>query len=219
MALAAIWVLIIAGSILRGELSSSLGALDEAVASGQVHAVQVVGALPTGAKGSAAVELHWRDGLIRRVAEVRQATSDDPVMQSPVENGQDPIIVGDVASHLSSTHPGLQVSSEPNTFLRSGITASVLGWRVSGWIAITLLIAWLATLVLLITGPLPWRATRWAWFWIMANSPLGVIGVLAFLLLSGPTPPLPGPKAGRRRLRGGWAFIIATLVTGAMWRL
>jgi hypothetical protein len=65
----------------------------------------------------------------------------------------------------------------------------------------------------LINGPEPWRATRWAWFWTIAN-PLGVIGCLAFLLLSGPIPMLPASKIDARRLHGGWAFIIVMAATG-----
>lgn len=67
----------------------------------------------------------------------------------------------------------------------------------------------LAVLVLLIGGPQPRFATKWAWFWLLgAGWP-----VVAFLLLE----PVPAwqaaPAAARQsRLTGGWAFLIAVLL-------
>jgi len=37
------------------------------------------------------------------------------------------------------------------------------------------------------------------------------------LFLSAPTPPLPAPRPGARRLTGGWAFLLA-LAVGSMLR-
>ena len=211
LGLAVLWVLILAGAVLLSELATSMGDFDSAVASGRVHTVRLVGELPAEASGSSLVELHWHSGLIDRVSEVHQFSSDAHV--SADSSSTDRIVVGDLASHLSRVHPGLRVISQSDAAYPSGAVGIVMGWRVPGWLPIVVVAAWLATLGVVFTGPEPWRATRWAWFWIITN-PLGVIGALVFLLLSGPTPLLPSAKIDSRRLHGGWAFIIAMVATG-----
>jgi hypothetical protein len=42
------------------------------------------------------------------------------------------------------------------------------------------------------------------------------VGVPAFLILSGRTPPLPAPRIGARRLTGGWAFLLAAVISSAL---
>ena len=188
-----------------------MGDFDRAVDAGRVHAVRLVGELPAGSSGFSLVEVHWRDGLVARVGQVRQVRSDTPVSQG--SGSSERLVVGDLSGELSRAHPGLRVTSRPDTDRPSGISGTVLGWQVSGRLALVTAVVWLATVALLINGPEPWRATRWAWFWLIAN-PLGAIGSLAFLLLSGPTPLLPAAKVDGRRLHGGWAFLIALAVRG-----
>lgn len=69
-----------------------------------------------------------------------------------------------------------------------------------------------AVLFVLINGPQPRWATRWAWFWLILNPAL-VITAALFLIVSGPVSPTrePVPQSGRR-LTGGWAFLIAVVV-------
>jgi hypothetical protein len=43
-----------------------------------------------------------------------------------------------------------------------------------------------------------------------------VVGTMAMLLLSGPTPGLPAPRATARRLTGGWAFVLSAVVAGVL---
>jgi hypothetical protein len=69
-------------------------------------------------------------------------------------------------------------------------------------LGISAFLLFLAGFPLLMIGPHPWRATRWAWFWLL----LPPVGNVVFLLLSGPTPGVPRPRNPRRRLTGGWAF-------------
>ena len=88
----------------------------------------------------------------------------------------------------------------------------MLGWRVPDPIGIVAFVLHFAGLGLLVTGPQPWRATRWAWFWLL----LPPVGSIAFLLLSGPTPGLPAPKNPRRRLSGGWALLLSLPLSGAV---
>ena len=78
----------------------------------------------------------------------------------------------------------------------SGLTVD---WRGSG-------LASLVTLGLLIFGPQPRWATKWAWFWLLGIGPMSAV----FLLLE----PVPvwqnGPAYARpSRLTGGWAFLLA----------
>jgi len=68
-------------------------------------------------------------------------------------------------------------------------------------------IAGLAALLLLIGGPQPRLATKWAWFWLAWHTPLLW---LAFVVLE-PVPVwLNRPLRQRpRRLTGGWAFLLS----------
>lgn len=94
---------------------------------------------------------------------------------------------------------------------RSG-GGELLGWRTPaglGLVALGLLLGWLCVLV---AGPAPWRATRWAWFWLGFPP----FGLLAHLLLSGPTPGLPAPRDPERRLTGGWAFLVYVVVSAVV---
>jgi hypothetical protein len=71
----------------------------------------------------------------------------------------------------------------------------------------------LSAFVLLVVGPQPWRATRWAWFWLLWTAP--PLGILAFLLLGGSTRLWP-PARAEARLTGGWAFLLTILLGMAL---
>lgn len=73
-------------------------------------------------------------------------------------------------------------------------------------------LASLATLILLIAGPQPRWATKWAWFWLLGVGPMSVV-----FLLAEPVPVWQqGPAYARpQRLTGGWAFLLA-LVGGLL---
>lgn len=83
----------------------------------------------------------------------------------------------------------------------------------------TLVVNWpavvgLGALLVLVTGPQPRLATKWAWFWLAAAVP--VLGAV-FLLLE----PVPAwrrtPMTARsQRYTGGWAFL-AALLLGSLW--
>ncbi|RHW25914.1 hypothetical protein D0Z08_16365 [Nocardioides immobilis] len=57
----------------------------------------------------------------------------------------------------------------------------------------------------------PWRATRWAWFWLILMLP--PFACPAYLLFGGPAG-LARPKRPEARLTGGWAFLLAILLGG-----
>ena len=58
---------------------------------------------------------------------------------------------------------------------------------------------------------MPWRATKWAWIWLILLS--GPLGSVAYLLLGGPLG-LWRARDLSRRLTGGWAFRIAMVLFG-----
>jgi hypothetical protein len=77
--------------------------------------------------------------------------------------------------------------------------------------------AWLIMLFVLITGPQPRRATKWATAWIFTLP--GGLGLLWALTREAPWAkeaselPEPAPGPGGGRWTGGWAFIAAALVS------
>lgn len=69
----------------------------------------------------------------------------------------------------------------------------------------------LLTLLLLVAGPAPVIATRWAWFWLgMAVPPCWALFLLVEPWFS---PDLAG-RVQTRRLTGGWAFLLGLVIAG-----
>ena len=88
----------------------------------------------------------------------------------------------------------------------------LFGWQVHNALGMSALLLFLAGFALLVAGPHPWRATRWAWFWLL----LPPVGVVVYLVLSGPTPGVPGPRNPQWRLTGGWAFLLSLPLTAVL---
>lgn len=102
------------------------------------------------------------------------------------------------------------------------------GWLVTtfgGWTAMIGLLAIGASMVVLITSPPPWLATKWAWFWLVWAIPALW---LAFLFLE-PRPLVLSARLGlagraprslvggrERRLTGGWALVIAWVASAVL---
>jgi hypothetical protein len=202
--LLACWALVVLAVPTLGAQPTSLGRLESAVAAGQVRAVRLEGGLPPHATGFATVQVYWRSGLLRHQTEVvearprRQAAAD-------AEPGR-VVLTRPVAAHLRDLQPGLRTTRGPD---RPSSYATLWGWYMPSWLGLVTIGLALASLYLLVNGPEPWRATRWAWFWLLASP----VGIVAFLTLSGPTPLLPTPRPERRRLTGGWALLLSIVVT------
>jgi hypothetical protein len=197
------WLLVIVATVMLGERSGSWVGVQGEVASGEVGTIRVDGALPADATGYATVDVHWRHGLWRYIARVVEVHGPGaPSKETLLEGaGVSAVVHTDPGVRLSRSHSGLRVLRES----RHPSDSSLLGWRVPSWLGLVAFALVLGGLATLVAGPQPWRATRWAWFWL-ALPPLGSI---AFVLFSGPTPLLPTPRDPTRRLSGGWAFLLA----------
>ncbi|HEY0952453.1 hypothetical protein [Nocardioides sp.] len=200
-------LLLAAVAVAGGERTASYDSLRTAVRSGDIEHVVVSSGSSGDFRGHVTVDVHWHTATGWRVAQV--------VEQHPLRrdrlNGLP--VVYDVVQDLRGLDPGLEVERRPH-WRELGASIEVLGWRLVGWCALVVAVVWVGTLMLIVGGPPPWRATRWAWFWLLLLA--APVGVVAFLLLGGPCgllPPAPGRRPG---LRGGAAFVLALLVGTAI---
>lgn len=204
------WTLIVGCLVLfavvlvTGTRESTWDDLRASVAAGDVQDVTIEGGLSRG-HGYGTVEVTWRHGLLRHRAEVIEAR---PLSEAPHRRpGDRQPVVRDVQAQLTALDPDLGVSREP----WPSSSSSLSGWELStgaGFLGFGL---FLATLLTLSLQPPTWRATRWAWFWLVLFAP--PLGLPAYLLLGGPTGIIPAPRDPRRRLTGGWAFLLAIVVS------
>lgn len=203
-ALLAGWAVLIVSIPFAGERAASVADLRAAVEAGDVRVVHVSGELGEGGRGFSTLDLRWREGLLAYHAEVREAR---PLRSAPRGGGDVPTVRAGVVDRLAAAHPDLRVERDRGH--SSSFSGEVLGWRLPAWSVGLGLALSLAALGLLVVGPQPWRATRWAWFWIFGiATPLGM---LAYLVLGGPTALASPPRPGASRLTGGWAFLLAFL--------
>ena len=189
----------------------SLSDLSEAVAAGSVSQVWVAAPLPPGASGYATAEVRWKRAGITHAASVMQVsdiTTFDPGRNSPTD-----VVVGDVRQYLRSL-----AAAEGKDLVIEDATSSggtvVFAFGVPAWVAGAAFVLWVLTLTLVVAGPTPWRATRWAWFWFVF-SPLGLLAVPAFLALGGRLP-WGRTEAPARRVTGGWSLIVVGVLTAAV---
>ncbi len=198
-ALLVLWIAAVVGASSTYARQASIEDLYAAVSAGQVDSVTVTGGLPEGATGYAVQEVRWRDGWTPRMTRLFVVSPGEGSSDGDAERTTD-----DVAAELARRDGDLRITRA------SGPEGLHLDWPVPGWLSVLAFVLWAMSLGLLINGPQPWRATRWAWFWLL-TPPLGPV---LFLALSGPTPGLPAPKRVTRRLTGGWAFLIGLVIGG-----
>lgn len=211
LALVLVWSVIAVATLLSPRATSA-SELFAAVEQGRVDRVGVAGGLEAGWTGSATVEVTWRGdgGLPRRtrLVEVRPDVGGTDGADGIVwSEGDAPLTqVADVVAEVRSYSSDVQVERVP---VDDGLR--LFGVPVAPWGALLGALAWLSALWVLVNGPQPWRATRWAWFWLSAPP----LGMLAFLVLSGPLPGRGRRRPEGPRLTGGWAFLL-TLLIGAV---
>lgn len=187
----------------------SLSDLKDAVAAGAVTRVVIADPLPTGATGLATPEIRWKQGGITHATQVTQVS--DRSVAIPSSQSSTDVVVGDVRQYLDSL-PGGSPDRLTIVEARRATSGSILGWQVPVWFALTSFMLWLLTVTLVIGGPAPWRATRWAWFWCVV-SPFAFVGVPAYLALSGRLP-RGGSEPPKRRVTGGWVLVTMLLLSG-----
>lgn len=205
LGLLAAQVLLLVTTAAVGHRVTPLASLEAAVAQGRVGSVEIVGETASGEDGYSVQAVRWRDGPVQRTSEALVgARPDVGAVNLPWRRE-------DLGMHLSRADPGLEVRRAEQAYPASH--GDLLGWRVPTWTALAAVVALLLQIGLLIDVPRTWRATRWAWFWVMT---VPVVGTILMLLLSGRTPGLPAPRATSRRLTGGWAFVISAVVAGVL---
>jgi hypothetical protein len=202
------WLIVAGATVLTGERASSWDQVETLVAAGEVNAVRVAGELPAGATGYGEVEVHWRHGPLKYRAEVLQVRGTSALDAEPALDDARVALVEPPSSLLAAAQPGLQVTHDQQRWNSSAL----VGWQVPSWLGLFAALLFVAGLFVLIAGPQPWRATRWAWFWLQ----LPPLGAIAFLLASGPIPGAPHPGSPHRRLTGGWAFLLSIALTGIL---
>lgn len=204
--LAVLWLACAAAMVLVGERRSDLDSLTSALRSGEVAQVEVVG-LPHDPdwRGRTTLTLRWQGRVLQRYADVsldrRRHASGDAVVGAS--------IVGDPVTYLQSLGESVEVTRSDRT---TGTRTDWRGWRGPGWLGLLGIVALFATFLLATSGPEPWRATRWAWGWlVLLGGPLGALG---YLLLGGPLGVL-RPRDLSRRLAGFWGFVLAVALAGS----
>lgn len=202
-ALIAVQLALPVAALFLGARQETYVELRRAVASGEVSSVVVSGGTTQPFRGRQQVEVRWREHGILHYAE---AVEQHPLRRDRLNGLQ---VVSDVGEDLRGLDPGVQVDRRPHDDLVSGASIATLPhWRFPGWLGLAWLGSLLLTVGVVIGGPVPWRATRWAWFWIVGGLPLA--GPLAYLLLGGATGCW-APRT-RRRLTGGIAFVLVVAV-------
>lgn len=199
------WLAMLVLTIGLGARHSTYAALESAIQDGKVHRVDVAGEPAEGPIGHWASEVHvtWRRGLVRYTTTVTEANTP----RADYSNGVTAIVPYRVSTQLRSQH--VEVRSR---LLPTSEAGPLLGWSLPGWMVWPLLAVWLGTLMSVVGSPPPWRATRWAWFWLVFVA--GPLGVIAYLTLAGPAPLVREPQT-TRRLTGGWALLLAMAISAA----
>lgn len=200
LGLFAVWLLLLLTLFSVGHRETPFHMLETAVAEGRVDSVVVLGEAVPPEQGWGTQVVRWQDGLVRRTTEAGVGTPPPGAIDVPSREE-------DLGALLARTDPDLEVRRSGQAYASQG---RLLGWQVPTWVAMTAVVASLVQLGFLVNVPTTWRATRWAWFWIMA---VPVVGTALLLLLSGRTPGLPPPAAPERRLTGGWAFLLSSFAT------
>lgn len=210
--LLACWSVVLLCACFLGQGASNLSQLEAEVSTGRVHSVGVAGGMAPEGRGFAVVEVHWRSGWFAYSTEVVEARPRKAARRAGAREDVTGVISGDLGERLQRLQPGLRVE---HVTRQTGPSTDVLGRTMTGWPVWLLYLAFLSTVLLLVLGPEPWRATRWAWFWLLTSAGFPLTAV-AYLVLAGPTSLVSAPRKGTRRLTGGWAFLIASVISTAL---
>lgn len=203
--LAALGVLLV-GAALTAVRPASMDDLHNALRSGEVTQVHLVGDLPPPMTGTEDVDFSyakvlWNDGFLDRYTSTPAASE-----LRPTRGAADELRAG-----LNAAAAGeLSITSQPFNEQSQGY---IYYWQVASWVSVMMMVLVLVGLVTLFASPTPRLATRWAWFWLAVGS--AGVALLAYPLLGLPRAGQPLRPTGRR-LTGGWAFLIAVLLLSPM---
>ncbi|MCF6377937.1 hypothetical protein L2K70_09995 [Nocardioides KLBMP 9356] len=210
----AMWLTTGVSFVLLGEKEAALHDLESAIAEGEVTQVEIVGYPTVGDwRGTALVTLRWRGDVLHRYALVKVDKRRNAGSRITA-HGDPAVVLGDLEDYLTAISPGYARTDPPALELTYADHLEYQewnGWRAPDVPAVLGLATWFGTVLLAGAGPQPWRATSWAWIWLILFG--GPLGSLAFLLLGGPLG-LWRPKDLGRRLTGGWAFLIGVVLLG-----
>ena len=203
------WMVLLTSAVFLGARESSLAHLEEDLEAGRVDTLQMSDGMSDGGRGFSTVEVTWRSGVLRHTTQVIEARPSTAARRASREDVTAVVEPG-LADRLVALHPDLRIEDAD----LGDRSAEALGWRLPDWVGLVGLGLAISTVFLFVLGPEPWRATRWAWFWLLG---LGApIVMVAYLLLAGPTSAVPPPRDLSRRLTGGWAFLISVVLGSAL---
>jgi len=218
LVLGVFWALVAAGLVVSTSLQpqqADLSTLYDDVASGRVASVSLTPGFGPGESGYQVQTATWAvDGLDRTASWplVIDDGVDDGLYGSSFEDDLGTPVSEDVAAQLERLGPGTAVVDAPRPVSGVEVLGVPLGDGLAVLVLLPFALAWLATMCLMISGPEPYRASRWAWFWLSAPP----LGLLVFLVLSGPTPGLGIRRPAGGRLGGGWAFVLGLVLSAVV---
>lgn len=205
------WAAIVFNAVTEAR-EASLGDLGRDLSDGQVTAIEVERADP-GTQAQGTFLLRWDAGLVDSFTryEYDESAGVDEAAGLLEQARSDGVPVQVVS--IGQYPPAGDVTKD--------------GWLVTTfgpWVGLAGLLVIGASLTVLISGPQPWFATKWAWFWLVWAVP---VLWLVFLALE-PRPlrlsvrwaaagrPAPLLGDGTHRLTGGWAFVIAWVTSAVL---
>lgn len=196
------WFAVLTAALFVAQEQRTLGDLERGLRDGSV--VDVVLLQPDYDAGARIpVTLSWRDHGIRRYADAVVR----PRLAAAASRGN--TIYGDPVLHLEDL--GARVDQQVGHPPATSFSWTGREWRAPGPFVGAYLAVWFATFLVLVGAPAPWRATRWAWGWLVVLG--GPVGALAYVVLGGPFG-VARPRPGRRCLTGAWALLLALVLFG-----
>jgi hypothetical protein len=202
------WVAMLVGGLVQQVHPATLAQLERDIRAGQVEVVRVNGGLPANAMGSAGVTLQWRSGWSRREATVVEASPGKPRREA--RSNKATVVDPGLRDRIRALDPDLRIEE-------AGLPTSgpiVFTMPVPWWAAVSALLVWFFTIMMVGAGPQPRRATRAAWAWLVVLA--APVGVPAYLALGGPTRALLVRPGAGRRLTGGWGFLLAVMLASTL---